>query len=126
MSEKGSSPALVGPLVNKDTAGTGVPFPGREQETKLTFILTANPSFIRFSFCSPATKKLRCLKRDMCGGNHPLASRRVWGFVTPGLVFAVEMWAQWMPLPRAAVGLLYIIGSGPCMSLWPCFLTPVG
>lgn len=56
MSEKGSSPALVGPCVNKEPAGSGVPFPGREQETKLTFILTANPSFIRFSFCSPAIK----------------------------------------------------------------------
>lgn len=104
MSEKGSSPALVGPCVNKEPAGSGVPFPGREQETKLTFILTANPSFIRFSFCSPAIKKQRCLKRDVCRGNHPLVSGRVWGFVTPGRVFAVEIWVQWRPPPAGSGG----------------------
>lgn len=104
MSEKGSSPALVGPCVNKEPAGTGVPFHGREQETKLTFILIANPSFIRYSLFSPAIKKLRCSKRDVCCGNHPLVSGRVSGFVTPGRVFAVEIWVQWRPPPTGSGG----------------------
>lgn len=75
MSEKGSSPAPVGPHVSKEPAGAGVPFPGREQETKLTFILAAKPSFIGFSFGSPAMKKLRCLRRDVVSWESSLGLR---------------------------------------------------
>lgn len=101
----GGSPYERGYRLGPGYLFLGIIIPGESKKQSSHLSWLQNHPALDFHFIHlPFKKKKRSLKRDVCHGNHPSVPGRVWGFVTPRQIFAVETWFQWRIPPAGSGG----------------------